>query len=153
MCPGHGRRLRAPAARRRPVGPYRLLGWSFGAVVFFSAVRSRPTADEKARFRSWLPYARHGVDHHGVDCLHQDEDGSADGATPLFQSSIVSDVTREGSRTQAQALFGEALGDTVPMLPGGLVGRTASAHLSSMMRYVSFGVWMSSHVSSPLAPR
>ncbi|QEV21940.1 amino acid adenylation domain-containing protein [Streptomyces alboniger] len=43
-----------------------------GRILFFSAVRSRSAAGERDRFRSWLPYARHGVDHHGVDCLHQD---------------------------------------------------------------------------------
>ncbi|MER5541192.1 alpha-hydroxy-acid oxidizing protein [Streptomyces sp. NPDC002589] len=47
--------------------------------------------------------------------------GATDDATPMFQSSIVSEVMREGARTQAQAAFGDALGDSTPMFPGGLV--------------------------------
>ncbi|MEU6970774.1 tryptophan 7-halogenase [Kitasatospora aureofaciens] len=46
---------------------------------------------------------------------------TADDATPLFQSSIVSEVMREGARTQARAQFGEAFGDAGPMFPGGLM--------------------------------
>ncbi|MEU7581659.1 amino acid adenylation domain-containing protein [Streptomyces sp. NPDC041068] len=43
-----------------------------GRILFFTAVRSWPADGDEARFRSWLPYARQGIDHHGVDCLHKD---------------------------------------------------------------------------------
>ncbi|ATL26069.1 non-ribosomal peptide synthetase [Streptomyces formicae] len=43
-----------------------------GRMLFFTAAQSWPDDGAAARFRSWLPHARQGIDHHRVDCLHKD---------------------------------------------------------------------------------
>ncbi|KOG51777.1 tryptophan halogenase [Streptomyces griseoflavus] len=53
-----------------------------------------------------------------VDQLAHSEDGSM---LPLFKSSVVSQVTREGSQVQMRALLGADAEPETPLLPGGLV--------------------------------